>query len=385
MARIYVYGSCVSRDSFDFLDKSRHQLLGYTARQSLISATGKPYPIAAQTGRLESRFQIRNLQGDFDGSIFRTLLDVGAQAEYVFWDLTDERLGVMKLSDGAYITRSVELLQSGLLEGQDDAEWIKFGSEEHFVLWEESVKRFAEFTQAHAIESKIVLFNLPWSMWDDDGVPLNKTWDMFPDEANNLFARYVAVIRKHMNVRCLELPWDRTVSSKTHKWSLAPYHYQDQVYGLIAEQFTALESGDSTANPDSSIDLGFTENAEWHDSVTHPLTRIMPPGLQAFGLQLEARSTSTPVRLIISLKLEGAEGLHLYKQRITKSVLPDIGHFRYLDVDSGVRSYFAGFELPEGVSCSSITVKGWQVGKGQIQLGRMSVLSRPGVRDDGLE
>ncbi|MCD4852205.1 DUF6270 domain-containing protein [Arthrobacter sp. AK01] len=374
MARIYVYGSCVSRDSVEFLDMSLHRLLGYTARQSLISAVGDVYPASAQQGTLESRFQIRNLQGDFDGSIFRTLLDVADQADYIFWDLTDERLGVIKVAENTYVTRSVELIQSGLIENLEKAAWIQFGTEEHYELWQESVRQFAEFTRAHGLQSKLVLFNLPWSMWDDEGTPLKKIWDLFPDEANNVLARYVAVVRQHMDVNYLDIPWAQVAASKTHKWGVAPYHYEDHVYEVVADKFKILETAKSSGR-EGQGGVVSTSDLAWRDAVADPPTFSIPPDTSAFGLQFDARSAGSAVRLILSLELEGADGLHLYKHRITKSVMADIGHFRYLNLDGGQRTYFAGFDLPEGVSCKSLTVKGWQIGKGNVELGNMSLFT----------
>lgn len=377
MARIYIYGSCVSRDSFDFLDKSEHELLGYTARQSLISANGSPYLAAADGGTLESRFQIRNLQGDFDGSIFRTLVDVAPQVDYIFWDLTDERLGVIKVGPETYITRSVELLQSGLLDRIEGAEWIKFGTAEHFELWQQAVINFAEFARSNSIHTKLILLNLPWSMHDEQGVLVKKSWDMLPDEANNLLARYAAVLQNNLDIACIQLPWKQAVSNTQHKWSLAPYHYQDHVYEAVASQFaeyTMYRAGELTpltvpnGQPDGNSD------SIWHDAFLDPQTVLIEPSSKSFGLQFDANSSISPGhKLLISLKLEGADGLQLYKNRITKSVLAHVGHFRYMAVDTGFRSYFAGFDLPEGVSCTSLTVMGWQIAKGQIRIGNVSV------------
>ncbi|MFE4196517.1 DUF6270 domain-containing protein [Paenarthrobacter sp. NPDC056912] len=372
MARIFVYGSCVSRDSFEFLDKSEHELIGYTARQSLISATGSPYPASANAGTLESRFQIRNLQNDFDGTIFRTLADVASSADFIFWDLTDERLGVIKVGHDSYITRSVELLQSGLIDNIGDPEWIKFGSNEHFELWRNSVVNFADFVRAHSIESKIVLFNLPWSMHDDFGAPIQKSWGMFPDEANNLLAKYMGVLREHLNLATIELPWEMAVSSRDHKWRLAPYHYHDDVYQAVVNQFNSLEAGldeqkhfASGAGPEpKSLD-----DRDWHDAVLEPQTFLVPSGAKTFGIQFEAISSVSPGnKILLSLKLEGAEGLPLVKNRITKSGMESVGHFRYVEIDSARRKYYAGFELPDDVSCTSVTIMGWQIAQGQIQI-----------------
>lgn len=374
MASIFIYGSCVSRDAFDYLNKADNLLLGYTARQSLISAVNNSFAADAASGQLSSPFQIKNLQGDFDGNLFQILDDISESADFIFWDLTDERLGVIEVNDSTYVTRSTELVQSGILGDETEHHWIKFGTERHFGLWKQAVIRLAEFIKGANLESKIVLFNLPWSMHDDEGAALGRYWAMLPDEANNFLARYVAVVREHLDVFCLDLPWQSTVSNRQHKWTLAPYHYTDDVYHAIANRLADHEN--QMANPELGHRTAVTDSAEtiagsesWHDVVDAPPSLKLSPDTRSFGIQFEARSRLPNGRhLLISLELHGADNADLAKCRIAKSGHESIGYFRYVEVDTGQRSYFASFDLPRGVTCSSISVLGWQLDGGSLDV-----------------
>ncbi|WP_247042178.1 DUF6270 domain-containing protein [Arthrobacter rhizosphaerae] len=367
MARIYIYGSCVSRDAFDFLDKSENELLGYTARQSLISATNKPYLADASKGALSSRFQIKNLQGDFDGNAIQKLSEIAESADYIFWDLTDERLGVIELDEDIFITRSTELVQSELLGDQTKQKWIKFGTDEHLELWTQAVARFSDFVRSKNLETKIVLFNLSWSMYDDGEAVLGRYFSMLPDEANNTFARYVAVIRECLDVFSLEVPWETAIANRDHKWTLAPYHYVDDVYTEVVHQLAAHGTRRKTPRTEGLVrELKSPEKSSeadaWRDAVGTPLRLELPPDTSSFGIEFEAQTHLPHGRhLLISLDLRGATDSDLAKNRIAKSGHEDIGFFRYVDVDRGRRSYFSSFELSAGVTCASISVRGWQI------------------------
>ncbi|MEQ4567615.1 DUF6270 domain-containing protein [Paenarthrobacter sp. CAP02] len=383
MARIFIYGSCVSRDAYEFLDKANNELLGYTARQSLISAVNKPFLANAAAGSLTSRFQVKNLQGDFDGNVLGTLTEVSKTADFIFWDLTDERLGVLEVEADTYITRSTELVQSGLLNDLGTRTWIKFGTDEHFALWEDAVNRFAQLARSEGFQTKIVLFNLPWSMYDDEGGVLGRYWAMTPDEANNTFARYVAAIRNHMDVFLLELPWAATTSSRTHKWTLAPYHYVDKVYQEVVADFSRLIHAADSASNAKKPEMSSTANSRrfveaWGDAVDAPPRIEMSTGGPSFGVQFEARNDqAVSKRVLISLRLQGADHVDLSKYRIAKSAHSAIGFFRYINIEPGTRSYFSFFDLPAGVTCTGISVHGWQLESGVVLLRSLSIASSP--------
>ncbi|WP_024817796.1 DUF6270 domain-containing protein [Arthrobacter sp. 31Y] len=376
MAKIYIYGSCVSRDTFDFIDKTEHQLLGYTARQSLISTFSEPYGVAADSGVLESRFQVRNLQGDFDGNLLPTLEDIAPETDYIFWDLTDERLGVIKVDQETYITKSVELAQSGLLDDLENCDWLKFGTDEHFALWCDSVRKLSKFAARNLSNSTIVLVNLPWALFDDHGNPVGRTWNLLPDEANNLLARYASVIRESLDVKNIEISWEDSIASTLHKWGLAPYHYQDSVYKEVVSQFAKLDSEmrKRSLNPGSEEESNIHSAMQYRDALVKPHEYQLMPNVRKFGVQFEAKSKLAAGRhVLIALSLENAEEASLTTARIMKSGVAHIGHFRYVEVANGQRSYYETFDIPEGVVCRGVRVLGWQVDPGEVLISNEAV------------
>ncbi len=79
--------------------------------------------------------------------------------------------------------------------------------------------------------------------------------------------------------------------------------------------------------------------------------------------------------MLVALSLEGADDASLSSARLMKSGLASIGYFRYLEIEPGQRSYFAGFTLPDGVTCNGVKVMGWQIGAGQIEIRNVRVVS----------
>src|SRR5690625_4557605 len=109
-----LYGSCVSRDMFEFLPE-QFTLVEYVARQSMISTISPPVPLPREPA-LKSDFQRRMVRGDFASALGSSLHDRATEIDILVLDLIDERLGVIPVSGCRYLTRSQELLDSGLLD-----------------------------------------------------------------------------------------------------------------------------------------------------------------------------------------------------------------------------------------------------------------------------
>jgi len=231
--RVVIYGSCVSRDTFEFLDPSEFQLDRYIARQSLISAYSVPTPVdESALEQLTSDFQRRTVRDDFRGSLHHDLMALGSSADVVLWDITDERFGVWDLGQGRYVTRSVELIASGLDKRLEfEGRLIAYGTREHRALWGRAVNHFATSVRATGFRRAPVLLALPWADVDElgrrvatPGLPDNR-------KANKILNRYVTKAGK---VTALALPARDVIANTQHRWGLAPYHYADENYEAIA-------------------------------------------------------------------------------------------------------------------------------------------------------
>src|SRR5699024_11175643 len=88
-----IYGSCVTRDTFEFLGDD-FLLKSYVARQSVISAGTQTSDTLPMLDPIASAFQKRMVEGDLKGNLYETLDTQASQADLLVIDLIDERGGV---------------------------------------------------------------------------------------------------------------------------------------------------------------------------------------------------------------------------------------------------------------------------------------------------
>ncbi|KGM13821.1 DUF6270 domain-containing protein [Cellulomonas bogoriensis] len=236
--RVAVYGSCVSRDAVEYLDADRHQLVTYVARQSVISAFSDPVD-DLDVSHVESPFQRRMLNGDAEGNLMERLS--GAEPDVVLWDLTDERLGVLRSPHGEYLTRSVELIGSGIdTDLQDTWELIEFGTDEHFALWARAVARFAAALRAADLIDKVALVRVPWATRSTDGGIPPHPFGHRPVVVNRRYHRYYRHLAgvhpwKQVRVRAWFAKAD-----PDHQWGHAPFHYHPATYHAMCARIETL-------------------------------------------------------------------------------------------------------------------------------------------------
>lgn len=235
--RVAIVGSCVSRDTFEFLDQRRFELVKYVARQSLISSYSRPAAITdTDLTRLRSDFQRRTVRADHSSSLAHDLLSLGDSVDLVLWDLTDERFGVWDLGAGQFVTRSVELIASGLDESiAQRARLVPFGSRRHLSLWAHAVPRFASTLRQTSLSRPPLLLAPPWATTDERGREVEAALVPEPLTARRIVRRY---LKRAGEVPTISIPASRVVASSEHRWGAAPYHYTDDVYLEMADHIT---------------------------------------------------------------------------------------------------------------------------------------------------
>lgn len=239
MARwtVAVYGSCVSRDLVPYL--SDHPVvMGYVARQSLISAMTAPVE-GAPLPDLASSFQRRMVTGDLTSDATRQLRAC-LRARFLLLDITDERFGVLDLGDNRYITPSHEFRNAGQEFADHFAHGraIPFGSDEHFELWATAVGRFMRFLRQTGLKTKTRLLAPAFAATTPDGEAIPSFMDRPADQWNALYERYIHHLKRRGLVT-LQLSEAEAFGDVNHQWGLAPYHYGDPSSRLLASRVTA--------------------------------------------------------------------------------------------------------------------------------------------------
>ncbi|NMR20527.1 DUF6270 domain-containing protein [Cellulomonas fimi] len=233
--RVFIYGSCVSRDTFELMDHERYTLLAYVARQSLISAFG-PRPADVATPEELSPFQRRMIQGDLEGDLTRKLAAAARSVDLLLWDLTDERLGVYQLRDGAYATRTSDNVGTSFEAGlQEQSTLIRFGSDQHRGLWVDAATKFVDTLGQLELLDRTLVLAPAWAERSLDGTPVPGSFGLLPPDANSLYEPYYRAIGE-LGVTAVRLPVDRVIASAGHRWGAAPFHYDDATYRALIER-----------------------------------------------------------------------------------------------------------------------------------------------------
>lgn len=233
---VFIYGSCVSRDTFEHFDADQFELVQYVARQSALSAYTRPVTLV-EPPQLESPFQQRMVSGDYASSLQTLIPEAAHQTDLVLVDLTDERLGAYVLPDGSVVTRSVELIQSGAESTlPPGSQHLAFGSDQHFQYWSQGLAAVGELFRQHMPHAAVVLLHVPWAESSDSGRRTPDSFGITAAVANPIFDSYAQVAAQALRAKVVSLKADDVVSSPHHPWGEAPFHYAEGVYARLVEE-----------------------------------------------------------------------------------------------------------------------------------------------------
>lgn len=239
--RVFIYGSCVSRDTFEHLDPEQFELVEYVARQSALSATTRPVELLAPP-TLASRFQQRMVDGDFASSLRPLLAQHAGGTDVLLIDLTDERLGAYLLPDGTVVTRSVELIESGLERSlPQGAHHLAFGTQQHYEYWSGAVRALGDAVRNTMPQVAVALLDIPWAEWSESGQQTPSSFGVSAAQANPTFRPYMEVAAQALGAHVISLEPTEVMSGPHHPWGDAPFHYAESVYLDIVKRLTGAE------------------------------------------------------------------------------------------------------------------------------------------------
>lgn len=233
---VTVYGSCVARDTVGLAGGGCIDLVGYVARQSLLSVGSDASAHFPSDARIDSAFQRRMMVGDFRGDALDRLAAAAESTDLVLWDLTDERHGVHVLEDGSIVTRSIDLVrQDEALAVAEQGRHLSLGDDEHFALWSRRAAAFAEELRAVGLFGRTVVLQVPWALVTSDGEPTPWSMGWRAQDANAAFLRYFDSLRA-LGFTVIELQPLAVLADPGHQWGLAPFHYTHETYEEITRR-----------------------------------------------------------------------------------------------------------------------------------------------------
>lgn len=233
LKKVLIFGSCVSRDVFNFHIPGV-ELVGYYSRSSFGSAFSSRHAVDNFSGRLTSKFQQRMVRADFVKE-FQSTLD---QLEYdnLLVDFIDERFQLFVGREGELVTVSAELGSSGFLD-EADGQKIEAFSDDHFRFWERGWEKFIAQLNGKDKLRKLLVHRARWSTTIDDGT-LFADWKIsHAARANDHLSRIFARVNQDIGEeQVIESPVDLVVCKSGHRWGVQPFHYVDGYYEEIGRQ-----------------------------------------------------------------------------------------------------------------------------------------------------
>lgn len=226
--RIFVVGSCVSRDAFVPMPPAI-EISTYVARSSLASAFGKkrgPAWLVDAAATLKSPFQRRMVTLDIGKGLSRLL--TAEDYDFVLLDLIDERFAVV-FADGVPVTLSGELASVSSEMGAQLR--LKADSPTREPLWRSGVERLF----ALAPPGRVILNKVFWATRSEVG-PLEDQERI--SAANSTLESMYRYLIERWNPRVIEYPDGLLVADSQHKWGASPFHYIPAVYEHTRQALT---------------------------------------------------------------------------------------------------------------------------------------------------
>lgn len=233
--KVFILGSCVSRDPFELDDKKEFEVVNYIARSSLASLIGKPYIDKKIIDNLDSQWLQKQLHNDMEKSLFLHLLD--KEFDILLMDFIDERFD-LSIKKEVIHTASTEYKEALYTPNQYNT--IKGFSDEKFKLWEQGLKKLVDFLTIHKLIDTVVLNRVYWTnKIGENGVINTKYSTDYIKKANDDLERmYLKIIQLIPNIKIIDYPKNILFSDPNHKWGLAPFHYNNL---LMQEQLLRLK------------------------------------------------------------------------------------------------------------------------------------------------
>lgn len=224
---IFVLGSCVSRDTFEY-SKDILSLSGYRARTSFANLHCLPlegasaYDLSGNT----SPFQRRMVRGDLTKDAL--LFSKNSSGRFILVDFIDERLPIRNTANSRY-TASPEFLSCNLTIA--DIGVTDTFSEEYF---REFARGWISFLEAS--ERKTVIVNrVFWAHMNDLGETLDNQENILKHN-KKLKRLYEIVESLSPYVIFLEYRQSDLIADSRHKWGQAPFHFTSRFYRKQLDQ-----------------------------------------------------------------------------------------------------------------------------------------------------
>ena len=240
MNKVAIYGSCVTRDAFEFDDGGFDVKGKYFSRTSIASQISRPSNIILTDLDTDSQWIKWLIHTDFRKTFFEQLQE--KDFDVLVIDLMTEKKGLLRTSQGI-VTRSDDFVRANAKK-QITGTVIPPFSYEAVKYFYRSIDCFCE-KLLEVCENKLIIIHEAYQTDNIKSRFRHKRFDRSTINNNRIvndFLRkyYQALFKRMPNSLSIRVDARYCLANREHRWGLSSSHYIDQYYYSFLEKLSLL-------------------------------------------------------------------------------------------------------------------------------------------------
>lgn len=225
--KVFILGSCVSRDPFETADEIDFDVVAYYARSSFASLGAEPYLDEKILSGVTSNWQRRMVRADMEKSIFHAIEN--SIFDILLIDLIDERFNLTTFGSSVH-TISTEYRRA--FYSPNSYGFLRSDSERKDELWVKGLKKLSLFLKANHLDEKVVVNKVYWSTLCKKPREIFSKYSQDQiDNANKKLSWMYSEIKKEIpKVNFINYHDEELEIDRNHKWGLDPFHYTKKAF-----------------------------------------------------------------------------------------------------------------------------------------------------------
>jgi len=219
--KVFILGSCVSRDPFTIASPGDFKIVAYHARTSLASLAAPSFVDEKIVNNITSQFQRRMVQADMEKTVLKNIKN--KDYDILLLDLIDERFDLSMY--GASI-HTISNEYKTALYYPNKYKIIGKYSDEKLEYWKKGFDiLFASLCKKKATKS-LVVNKAYWAKKYNSPPPVVESLLRTINEANDfLDLMYDYIAQRYPEVRFVKYNENELTADVDHKWGRAAFHY----------------------------------------------------------------------------------------------------------------------------------------------------------------
>lgn len=219
--KVFILGSCVSRDPFETDHKQDFEIVSYYARTSLASLSAPPHIDTKIVNNITSKFQRRMVLADMEKTVLKDVLN--KNYDILLIDLIDERF------DLSIYKKSIHTISSEYKKGlysPNNYKIVGRYSENKTAYWKEGFDKLIAILKSNNTLDKLVINKVYWTETSNSEVTFEQYSYQQIEESNNYLNIMYEYIKNHYpEIKFIEHSDNELIADVEHKWGHAPFHY----------------------------------------------------------------------------------------------------------------------------------------------------------------